>query len=77
MSTEKTKTFHWCRLLLFFIIFISKMLEFLVISYFLFRASKNKFKLKDNTKKIKTINLTLINSRANANATNKQKIRNT
>lgn len=53
------------------------MLEFLVISYFLFRASKNKFKLKDNTKKIKTINLTLINSRANANATNKQKIRNT
>jgi hypothetical protein len=50
------------------------MLEFLVISYFLFRASKNKYKLKD---KKKTIDFTLAKSRMNANATKKQKIRNT
>ncbi len=52
------------------------MLEFLVIFYFLFRASKHQYKLKGK-RTIKKIDLTLMKSNANAKATNKQKIRNT
>ena len=56
--------------------FISKMLEFQVVSYFLFLASKINNKV-NSEKQLKTIDLTLKKSKANANATSTQKIRNT